>query len=256
MRIRQNINDLNDDTLLWYSRAVIEMKKRDITDPTSWWYQGAVHGYGVEALPDFSEREVWSQATGFPPPQSLVDSEFWQQCQHGTWYFLPWHRMYLMFFEEIVAKTVQELGGPADWTLPYWNYCNAYNPALSEREQVEARRIPEAFGSEDGPNQEYPGLWIKERAHYEIQKRNVSCSQAMQRQAFTTEVARASFGGGVTGFSHNGSSTGQLEQLPHNVVHVDVGEVMGDPNTAGIGSYFLATPCQYRPAMAILAEPG
>ena len=43
-------------------------------------------------------------------------------CQHQGWFFLPWHRMYLYFFERIVRAAVVEAGGPADFALPYWNY--------------------------------------------------------------------------------------------------------------------------------------
>jgi len=47
---------------------------------------------------------------------------FWNQCQHGSWYFLPWHRAYLAAFEAIVLDAIVKKGGPSDWALPYWNY--------------------------------------------------------------------------------------------------------------------------------------
>jgi len=28
----------------------------------------------------------------------------WNSCQHGSYYFLSWHRMYLYYFERILAK--------------------------------------------------------------------------------------------------------------------------------------------------------
>ncbi len=39
-------------------------------------------------------------------------------CPHGNWYFLPWHRAYILAFERIV----RELSGKADFALPYWNW--------------------------------------------------------------------------------------------------------------------------------------
>ena len=39
-------------------------------------------------------------------------------CPHGNWYFLPWHRAYLLSFERIV----RQLSGKADFALPYWNW--------------------------------------------------------------------------------------------------------------------------------------
>ncbi|NLR16665.1 tyrosinase family protein [Pseudoalteromonas peptidolytica] len=244
MRVRKNVNNISDGTLLWYSRAVEAMKQKDIKDPTSWWYQGAVHGFGLDNSPNlapgktWSELSVWQQATDFPPPEDLVDSIYWQQCQHGTWYFLPWHRMYLQFFEQIVAKTVVELGGPEDWTLPYWNYCDANNPALNENEQLQALKLPAEFGAEQ-PNSDFPGLWMVERAHYKVSsKADASCEAAMQLKNFTTPIPSQSFGGVRTGFSHDSGTFGKLENNPHNLIHVDIGGAMGDPNTAALDPIF------------------
>lgn len=39
-------------------------------------------------------------------------------CPHGNWYFLPWHRAYILAFERIV----REHTGKADFALPYWNW--------------------------------------------------------------------------------------------------------------------------------------
>jgi tyrosinase len=244
MRVRKNVSEITDDTLLWYSRAVEAMKKKDITDPTSWWYQGAIHGYGLDKSSDlapsksWSEFSIWQQAQGFPPSNSLVHSQFWQQCQHGTWYFLPWHRMYLQFFEAIVAKTVTELGGPENWTLPYWNYCDANNPALNDNQQLQALNLPTEFGKKQ-PNPDFTGLWMEERAQYTLSsKQDASCEAALALEHFTTVQPSQSFGGVKTGFSHDPDAFGKLENNPHNLIHVDIGGAMGDPNTAALDPIF------------------
>ena len=59
---------------------------------------------------------------GEPMPSAADRGRFWRACQHNSWFFLPWHRMYLHFFEKIVLGHVIRLGGPEDWALPYWNY--------------------------------------------------------------------------------------------------------------------------------------
>jgi tyrosinase len=38
------------------------------------------------------------------------------QCPHGNWYFLPWHRGYLLMYERVV----RQLTGFNDFALPYW----------------------------------------------------------------------------------------------------------------------------------------
>ena len=115
-----------DPTLLWYAKAVGEMQKRPLNDPTSWSYQAAIHGFPSGSPVDPSN----------PPPSSSERKKFWSQCQHHSWYFLPWHRAYLAMFEQIVMDTIVKLGGRTDWALPYWNY----SPNDSK-----ARILPPAF---------------------------------------------------------------------------------------------------------------
>jgi tyrosinase len=93
-----------------YALAVREMRRRDAENPTSWAYQTAVH---------------WTDMRN-PGP-------FRDQCQHNTWYFLPWHRMYLYWFERIVRSVIQTLDEvdertKATWALPYWDYWDPRPP--------------------------------------------------------------------------------------------------------------------------------
>ena len=39
-------------------------------------------------------------------------------CPHGNWWFLPWHRAYLGWFE----RTCRELSGDPEFALPYWDW--------------------------------------------------------------------------------------------------------------------------------------
>lgn len=78
----------SSSVMLDYAKAVAVMQRRQPNDPTSWTYQAAIHG------------------TKAPVPPGAD----WNQCQHGTWFFLPWHRMYIWFFEKIVREAIQEAG--------------------------------------------------------------------------------------------------------------------------------------------------
>jgi tyrosinase len=49
-------------------------------------------------------------------------------CPHGNWYFLPWHRAYVLEFERIC----RDLSGNPNFALPYWNW-------------TQNRRIPGPF---------------------------------------------------------------------------------------------------------------
>lgn len=234
MKVRKSVYELDDDTLYWYSKAVEHLKARDINDPTSWWYLAAVHGY-YNLPPSVT---YWQEATGYPPSQSTISSGYWMRCQHGTWYFLPWHRMYLYYFERIVADAVLQEGGPADWALPYWNYCDAVNPDIDTQAQSKALTMPSGFGDANGPNSSSPGLWIRGRRNYVLNKLNVNPWPAMNELLFTNDSSGTNFGGGVTGFSHFGNETGQVESLPHNVIHNNIGGAMADPNTAALDPIF------------------
>ena len=79
-------------------------------------------------------------------PDAANVKRFWKQCQHGSWYFLPWHRGYLLAFEANIRAAVIKLGGPADWALPYWNY---FKP--------NENKLPAAFASPGGePCRSFP----------------------------------------------------------------------------------------------------
>ena len=127
------------DELLWYARAVKVMRGRPITDVTSWTFLAAMHGFN---------RTVWAEF-GYvtdtePLPDAQVQKTYWRQCQHQSWYFLPWHRGYLWSFETIVRAAIISLHGPADWALPYWDYNNA--------QIARSKELPPAFASADWPD--------------------------------------------------------------------------------------------------------
>ena len=92
-RVRSDVRGLGpgwNDTLLWYARAVRTLQSRPLTDPTSWRFLAAIHGM---------HPTVWRQfgviQANTPAPPAAVQRRFWNQCQHQSWYFLPWHRGYL-----------------------------------------------------------------------------------------------------------------------------------------------------------------
>ncbi|CDX20172.1 putative oxidase [Mesorhizobium sp. ORS 3324] len=204
-----------NDTFLWYAKAVIALKSRPVTDRTSWRYLAAMHQF---------DRNLWiglgiiDKKTKLPSASDMDVA--WNQCQHSSFYFLPWHRGYLARFEEIIAATIVSLGGNAGWKLPYWNYLDSTNP--------NARKIPEAFllkylpdGTTRNPLEDVPRygqkvLGPEPRLHID----DIDLS-AMDEPDFTGSV---SFGGSKTLFSNPDIGIrGQLENVPHGSVHVLVG---------------------------------
>lgn len=232
VRIRKDVWKLAkwDPILLWYARAVTKMQSRSIDHPTSWRYQAAIHDY-VRRIDPYAQPSD-------PLPSDPVQKKFWGQCQHGSWFFLPWHRMYLLYFEQIVAQTIVELKGPSDWALPYWNYSDTAN--------ANANKLPEAFRDLNTPD----GVPNPLR----VPARNAACnSGGIVGDPSETDVKgcltedffvgvnagpNQGFGGPKTGFNHPGGAVGKLEDTPHGTMHVAVGGWMSSFATAGLDPIF------------------
>jgi len=233
MYTRQNVyadgGGLSDPTLLYYALAVREMQKLDPNNPLSWAFFAAIHGL---------DPDLWPQL-GLPLPNP--QPTFLAQCQHGSWYFLPWHRGYLLAIEGILRNHVAQLGGPADsWAIPYWNY---FDPNESQ--------LPPAFASPLLPNGT-PGvpdgtanpLYTPQRYGLDGTGKNITIPltgnyavnlNAMGVPHFTGVASGGDpgFGGVDTGFSHGGSPHGDIENQPHDYVHGIVGGQTPDPNSPG-----------------------
>jgi tyrosinase len=202
----------------WYERAVRALQeKEDLSNPRSWLHLANIHG-------TFMRRRDW--------PRGL-DKRAWNACQHGSWFFLPWHRMYLHHFEKIVRDAIVELGGPRGWALPFWNY-NAKRP--------ETLTLPPAFRARKTPANKDNALFVSRRRQSindgePLDADDVETSGWADRFTAESEVI-PTFGGPKTGWTHSGPAIGQLELEPHGLVHVGVGGTDGNPQSGGFMSFF------------------
>lgn len=242
-RVRQDAAKLGagwNPILEWYAKALAELAGRAVDDPTSWRYLAAIHGFDE---PNWRGRGIISDNDPLP---SVADQDrVWNQCQHGGWYFLPWHRGYLHAFEAIVADTVVQLGGPDDWALPYWNYFDVDDP--------NARSIPDAFQLPTLPDGSPNPLSMPPRggtvAGPTIDVPDDIDLDAMDARRFTSAPQALGFGGGQTVFSQFSNRTGAVESDPHNKVHVMIGGLddppgyMSDPTLAGLDPIFWLHHC-------------
>ncbi|MBN3815973.1 tyrosinase family protein [Paraburkholderia sp. Se-20369] len=268
----------NNPDLLWYAKGVAKMMARGLNDQTSWWFYAAMHG---EYLTPETTRNIpqgdyprWSQIQSPPsvPTKPLPDPRtiklYWNQCQHGSWYFLPWHRGYLMALEAQLRSDIIKLGGPATWALPYWNY-------FGGAKGYEAK-MPPAFAQKTLPDGTTPNpLYVKMRYgpnndgniyvptntlggldDQDPNDANEDVTQAcMSNDLFygSNQVTPwPGFGGpNYPEFSHDGRHHGNMEKNPHDLVHgyvaggfskTDFG-LMGDPGTAGLDPIFYLHHC-------------
>lgn len=228
-----------DDTLLWYARAVERMQNLPLNDFRGWRYQAAIHEYVRQLDPLAKPGDVL--------PSASEQARFWTQCQHGSWYFLSWHRIYLGFFEQIVRDHVVALGGSSNWALPYWNYSDTTNPeARKVRREFIAATLPDG-----SPNAlakarrgRTPALAAQGSATGDFGVRpmdvDLTCLKALP---FETAPGAAGFGGPKTGFEHSGGVIGDLEGVPHGSVHTAIGGWMAGFNTAGLDPLFWLHHC-------------
>jgi tyrosinase len=84
---RWNISDPNcpPRVIESYKKAIRAMLALPATDPRNWYRYALIHAL---------------------------------DCPHGNWWFLPWHRGYVGWFERIC----RELSGDPDFALPYWDW--------------------------------------------------------------------------------------------------------------------------------------
>lgn len=217
--VRRDIMSLSPDgrEIEVFRRAVAVMKKRPAADPTSWVYQANLH---------------------LAPPKDAPMQPAWNQCQHGNYYFLPWHRMYTYWLERIL----RDASGDPTFTVPYWNYANS-----------NARALPLALRRKDWPRHDAINpLYVAERNGdagginngAQLPPSAVLTTWTFLRLTrFAIPSARlACFGGRVT--ERPGHALGPMGAFEshHNLIHVllgGTGGLMSDPALSARDPVFL-----------------
>jgi tyrosinase len=172
--LRRNIANLapNSVELATYRDGVAAMKALPASDPRSW------------------------------NAQALIHQNF---CPHSNWFFLPWHRGYLLSFERIIQK----LTGNAQFGLPFWNWQTSNGmPAPFWVPGSPLLHSPRTATSASSADTSIVGAGniesILDESNFEV---------------FASYAATALRGGGGT--------AGRLEGEAHNYIHGFVGGTMG-----------------------------
>lgn len=266
--------DFNNQDLLWYAKGVQKMMSRSLDDPASWWFFAAIHGEYVNPqnpwfttppqFPDWGFIQGPPQVPTSPLPTQANQELFWNQCQHGTWYFLPWHRGYLMALEAQLRADIISLGGPEDWALPYWDYFGTSGkqyempPAFAQK-TLDGEPNPLYVAMRYGPEGEGV-IYVATPAWEAAQPQPADpvfgsvTSECLANDLFTgsdTRTPLPGFGGPVSGFEHSGGPHGNMESNPHDLTHVYIGGgrsntdygLMSDPGTAALDPIFYLHHC-------------
>jgi tyrosinase len=201
---RPSVASLSPAQITSLRRGIQAMMSRPVTDPTSYRFQANIHG---------------TEDT----PTNTQEMQSWNQCEHGSFYFFSWHRMYLYFFDRILRAAAQD----PNLVLPYWNWGD---PAQ--------RTLPLPFRQPaDATNSLYiapPGRpTALDAGTASLSSATVDDSGAFSDVNFETGgMLGNGFGGGTATPAQFNGATGDLEMQPHNVVHSALGGLMGIVDTA------------------------
>lgn len=164
--VRKDVSTLanNDPILEAYRDAIAQMQALGAVDPRSWVAQANIH---------------------------------LNHCPHGNWFFLPWHRAYVMALDTIVRK----LSGDASFSMPYWNWtCQ--------------RAVPAPFW-ESGSVLNYSPRAITSTSQADITVVGATNINSIMAET-NFEVFASSY---ATALRGGGGATGRLEGSPHNYIH-------------------------------------
>lgn len=270
-----NGGDFSNQDLYWYAKGVRAMMNRALDDQMSWWFFAAIHGeyvtpentQGLDGFPKWANITAPPKVPTSPLPSDKVIGVYWNQCQHQSWYFPPWHRGYLMALEAQLRKDIIAQGGPTTWALPYWDYFGGPNgsqytmpPAFARQTMDDGSPNPLFVAMRYGPNNDGniflpTTAWRKANPTAKPRTVDLVTEKVLGNNLYTGSNAQTSspgFGGPQTGFNHLGDyPNGNLEKNPHNYVHNFVGGsvsrtnygLMGDPGTAALDPIFYMHHC-------------
>ncbi|HEV2706266.1 MAG TPA: tyrosinase family protein [Pyrinomonadaceae bacterium] len=191
--------------------AVTKMRALPEGKPHSWvfqWYTHLVKGSNF-TLEQNKRKEITRIYKGACNVDRAAAEAMWNTCephaddQRGD-YFLPWHRMYLFFFEQIVRAQ----SGVERFTLPYWDY---YDPAQ--------RSLPAEFRKPDDPV--WGALYSAERWPRINQGKPIDEPPSAGPISLTAMQATTYKDGEASGFCSS------VQSDPHRQVHFSVGNLRG-----------------------------
>ncbi|MGA7235954.1 MAG: tyrosinase family protein [Bryobacteraceae bacterium] len=202
------------------SRAVGPFLRVDIANFNDWDH----FRIGVQKMMNTSSSDPRSWAA-----QAQLHADC---CQHGNYYFLVWHRMYLYFFERILRAA----SGNDNFALPYWNY-------LSQSQ----RQLPSQFVENPGCNPLYiknpdrdANVNTNSVNRAALRDGDVICDAAFRITNFTAQPHSCDGFGGqyVGGPATDSCPYGALEAHPHQAIHNFVGGDMAVPASAALDPVF------------------
>jgi hypothetical protein len=189
-----------------YADAVRQMQAMGPDNPLSWMWQWYTHFVDGTTTKTSEITRIFGATV---TPTSSLATEMWNTCQSHSGQnannFLPWHRMFLFFFENII----RQVSGHPEFAVPYWNYIST-DPALRGV-------VPPQFRLKDDAT--YQSLYRPNRTLLANSGQPIQKNQAGDPMDISTAMAKTSYStvGTVQGFCR------AIDSSIHGAVHVLVG---------------------------------
>jgi len=193
-RIRKDINDLNETELSNLKTAFTAIMAKDTNDPNSYFVQAGYH---------------WL------PTGNLF-------CQHHVPGYNPWHRAYLVGFE----NALRSVPGCENVTLPYWDITTPF-PDVLKIAPFDQYTLPKDIG------QGFNAGYVTQRYDYPtIQQNLLAYSVTEDINRALTKTDWEDFNGYFAGAAYN------TIIAAHDSGHVSIGSTMANQSVAAFDPVF------------------
>jgi hypothetical protein len=201
-RVRKEISSLSEPELQTLIKAFEGIRAKDITDPNSYFIQAGYH---------------WL------PAGNLF-------CQHHVAAYNPWHRAYLMSFE----NALRSVPGCEDVTLPYWDITQPL-PEVLQSAPFDSYTLPKDVGPAP-----YVQGYVTQRNSYDEIKQNLSDNGVADDISYALEQTDwEDFHGMLAG------APNRAIIAAHDGGHVAIGPTMAHPDVAAFDPVFWFFHCNW-----------
>lgn len=221
LRVRRPLHGIGAEGLAKYERLIGIMKALPRSDPRSFYQMANIHcAYCTGAYRQTGNASLAMQI-------------------HFSWFFFPFHRGYIYFFERIAAKLLGEPG----YALPFWAwdvpggmrietpFDNSSSPLydpVRNPDHVPPKVVDLAF-FRNGTERNFTDEVQIQQNMYTMYKQMIS--NAALPSLFHGQPFRAG--------QHDKPGPGTVEMSPHNTVHTWTGNIT-QPGVENMGTYYSA----------------
>ncbi|KAF7056226.1 hypothetical protein CFC21_063651 [Triticum aestivum] len=219
LRVRRPVHAVGEEYMAKYERAIALMKALPHTDPRSFYQMANIHcAYCTGSYRQTTHPELDMQI-------------------HFSWFFFPFHRAYLYFFERIAAKLL----GEPDFALPFWSW-----------DVPDGMRMPPEFANSSSPlydpvrnpRHRPPSLVDLGFVGVESNRTDEQQIQHNLRTMYKQMIGNAALPSLFHGQPFRAGQSdkpgpGTVELSPHNTVHTWTGDI-ALTNVENMGTYYSA----------------